>query len=82
MRTFTHCCYIDLVRANWGMGAMAPMGTQKRSTSLPRRVYKPLLAKALPARHDKQETPASATNTPEVMTNIRTRNVDGTNCRP
>lgn len=87
MSAFTDCCYIDLVRANGGMGAVAPM---KRSVTavevlahLPAcRGAQHLNDKACPACHAKQKTPASATNTPEVMTNIRTRNDDGTNCRP
>lgn len=65
-----------------GMGGVPPMMTQNmRAYPVPPRVFEPV-GYAKPSRHDKQKTPASATNTPEVMTNIRTRNDDGTNCRP
>ncbi len=86
MSAFADRCYIDLVHANGGMGAVAPM---KRSVAVVEvlaqldasRGAQLLNCEACPACLDKQKTPASATNTPEVMTNIRTRNDDGTNCR-
>jgi hypothetical protein len=64
-----------------GMGGVPPMMTQNmRTDPVPPRVFESA-GYANPSCHDKQKTPASVTNTPEVMTNIRTRNDDGTNCR-
>lgn len=66
----------------WGMGAVAPMVTQRRPAGPSGRGQRSTPTRAFAARHDKQETPASVTSTPGVMTNIREGNVDGKNCRP
>lgn len=64
-----------------GMGAMAPMGTQRSRVWAFHRVYGPMPAADLPSRIDKQKTLASAANTPRVMTNIQEANADDFDCR-
>lgn len=69
-------------RPNGGMGAVAPMQSPRRpyGASSGRGTLPPHLG-PLAARPEKQKTPASATNTPGAVINIRERNADGTHCR-
>jgi hypothetical protein len=64
-----------------GMGAVAPMTTGRRLANRPRRGKVLFRAYLDAARHEKQKAPASATNTPEAVTNIQEGNADGTNSR-
>lgn len=93
MSTFTNRLYASWLcqngltgprrRPTGGMGGMPPMQAQQgpftRSDSAGNAVMRP----RTPSRPEEQkETPASATNTPEVMTTVKGANDDGTNCRP
>lgn len=70
-------------RPHGGMGAVAPMVTLQAPFQLTDFAANAVMRRRTFSRLDQQKkTPASATNTPEVMTNIHARNDDGTNCRP
>lgn len=66
-----------------GMGGMPPMQAQQRLSTRSDSAGSAVMRPRSSSRPEKQkETPASATNTPEVMTTVKGANDDGTNCRP
>lgn len=64
-----------------GMGGVPPMQARQRLSKPSDSAGNAVMRPRTPSRPEKQKTPASATNTPEVMTNIQKGNVDGTHCR-
>ena len=64
-----------------GMGGVPPMQARRWPSKPSDFAGNAVMRPRTPSRPEKQKTPASATNTPGVMTNIREVNVDGTHCR-
>ena len=65
-----------------GMGGVPPMQARQRPFQPSDSAGNAVMRPGTPSRPEKQKTPASATNTPGAVTNIREVNVDGTHCRP
>lgn len=64
-----------------GMGGVPPMQAQQRLSKPSDSAGNAVMRPRASSRPEKQKTPASATNTPGVMTNIQKGNVDGAHCR-
>ena len=64
-----------------GMGGVPPMQARQRPSQPSDFAGNAVMRPRTQSRPEKQKTPASATNTPGAMTNIREVNVDGTHCR-
>lgn len=69
-------------RPTRGMGGVPPMQAQQRPSTRSDSAGSAVMCSCASSRPEKQkETPASATNTPEVMTTVKGTNDDGTHCR-
>lgn len=92
MSAFTHRVYASWKRQNsvvqpqrspsGGMGGVPPMQAKQMPFQPSDSAGNAVMRPRTPSRPEKQKTPASATNTPGAVTNIREVNVDGTHCRP
>lgn len=93
MSTFTNRLYASWIRQNGsvglcgrlrgGMGGVPPMQAQQRPSTRSDSAGNAVMRPRTPSRPGQQkETPASATNTPEVVTTVKGANDDGTHCRP
>lgn len=69
-------------RPTRGMGGVPPMQAQQRPSTRSDSAGNAVMRPRTPSRPEKQkETPASATNTPEVVTTVKGANDDGMHCR-
>jgi hypothetical protein len=70
-------------RPTRGMGGMPPMQAQQRPFTRSAAAGDAVACPGVLSRPEKQkEIPASATNTPGIVTTVKGTNDDGTHCRP